>query len=165
PTQVAQEKEPKNKDPRAKDPKKEKDAPAANWTVLFRADDPTAWDTDSGGARFAVPLRQAPATVHHLRLRPLDTREELTLALGRTQLNTDAQPVPAKGAWWNGTAKYGWGGRHLGIAEVPRHKFPNFDGFIAVMNDGWDVFVGSGFGHKCFRNEEAGQCYCWRGKQ
>jgi hypothetical protein len=33
------------------------------------------------------------------------------------------------------------------------------------MNEGWDVFLGSGFGHKCFRNENAGQCYSWRGKE
>jgi hypothetical protein len=81
------------------------------------------------------------------------------------QLHTASHPVPTRGAWWNGTAKYAWGGRHLGIAEAPRLPFPKFDGLIAVMNDGWDVFLGSGFGHKCFRNEQASQCYSWRGKE
>jgi hypothetical protein len=145
--------------------RKEKDTPASTWTVLFRSDDPTAWDTDSSGARFAVPLSRAPATTRYLRLRRMDTGEALIVPLARNQLNTAPQPVPTRGAWWNGTAKYAWGGRHLGIAEAPRLPFPNFDNLIAVMNDGWDVFLGSGFGHKCFRNEKAGQCYCWRGKE
>jgi hypothetical protein len=164
PTQAAPKKEPPVKGPGDAPPKK-KEAPDARWTVLFRADDPAAWNTDSAAPRFAVPLQKAPATIRHLRLRRMDTQEALIVTLDRSRLNTAPQPVPDKGAWWNGTAKYGWGGRHLGIAEAPRHKFPNFDNFISVMNDGWDVFVGSGFGHKCFRNEEAGQCYSWRGKQ
>ena len=33
------------------------------------------------------------------------------------------------------------------------------------MNDGWDVFLGLGFGHNCFLNDEAGQCYNQRGKE
>ena len=34
---------------------------------------------------------------------------------------------------------------------------------IAVLEDGWDGFAGSGFGHKCFVND--GQYYCWLGKE
>ncbi len=34
---------------------------------------------------------------------------------------------------------------------------------IAVTNDGWDGFAGSGFGHKCFVNDK--QYYCWLGKE
>jgi hypothetical protein len=145
--------------------RKQKDTPKSTWTVLFRSDDPTAWDTDSASPRFAIPLSRAPDTTQYLRLRRMDTGDALIVPLARNQLHTAPQPVPTRGAWWNGTAKYAWGGRHLGIAEAPRIPFPKFDGLIAVMNDGWDVFLGSGFGHKCFRNEQAGQCYSWRGKE
>jgi hypothetical protein len=31
------------------------------------------------------------------------------------------------------------------------------------MNEGWDGFYGSGFGHKCGHND--GQYSCWRGKE
>jgi len=34
---------------------------------------------------------------------------------------------------------------------------------IGIMTEGWDVFTGSGFGHKCFVNDK--QYYCWRGKE
>jgi hypothetical protein len=147
-----------------KAPKKEA-TQAQRWTVLFRSDDPTAWDTDSEGARFAVSLARAPDLIRYLRLRRMDTEEALIVPLERNQLKATPQPVPTKGAWWNGTAVLAWGGRHLGIAQAPRYPFPNFENYIAIMNDGWDVFVGSGFGHKCFRNEAAGQCYSWRGKE
>jgi hypothetical protein len=165
PAPAAQNQAPPDLGAKEKGPGKKDDVPDARWTVLFRADDPTAWDTDSRGARFAVPLSKAPATIRYLRLRRMDTREALIVQVDRSQLRTAPKRAPDRGAWWNGTAKYDWGGRHLGIAEAPRHKFPNFQDYIAVMNEGWDVFVGSGFGHKCFRNEQAGQCYSWRGKE
>ena len=57
----------------------------------------------------------------------------------------------------------GWKGRHLGIVQGPRHKFPAPRGMIVMMTEGWDAFAGSGFGHKCFVND--GQYYCWRGKE
>ena len=70
--------------------------------------------------------------------------------------------------WWNGTNKQAFGGRHLGIAEEPLRKFPANSNLISVMNSpervGWDVYTGSGFGHKC-QNDAEGQCYCWRGAQ
>jgi hypothetical protein len=165
PAAAAQNPAPPDLGARAKGPGKIDDVPDARWTVLFRADDPTAWDTDSRGARFAVPLSKAPDPIRYLRLRRMDTKEALIVRLDRSQLRTAPRRAPEQGAWWNGTAKYDWGGRHLGVAQAPRHKFPNFDNYIAVMNEGWDVFVGSGFGHKCFRNEQAGQCYSWRGKE
>src|SRR4051794_31269807 len=46
------------------------------WTILFRADDPSVWDTDAKGAKgeqIAIPLRFAPATFRYLRLRRMDT--------------------------------------------------------------------------------------------
>ena len=34
---------------------------------------------------------------------------------------------------------------------------------ICVMNQGWDSFTGSGFGHKAFVDNA--QYYCWRGQE
>jgi hypothetical protein len=59
--------------------------------------------------------------------------------------------------------KEDWKARHLGIVQGPRHKFPVPKNMISVMNQGWDDFAGSGFGHKAFVND--GQYYCWRGKE
>jgi hypothetical protein len=140
--------------------------PDANWTILFRADDPSAWDKDAMGAKgeqIAIPLKSAPAEFRYLRLRRMDTREELILPLSPKQLRNGKPPASEAGSWWNGTSKEEWKGRHLGIVQGPRHKFPAPKGMIAVMNDGWDGFAGSGFGHKCFVNDA--QYYCWRGEE
>jgi hypothetical protein len=136
----------------------------ARWTVLFRADDPSVWDTDSRrGEKFAVPLWQVPATFRYLRLRRMDTGEALILPLTRDQLQNGKLPSGEVGYWWNGTSKKDWEGRHLGIAQAPRYRFPAPKGMIHVMTEGWDGYTGSGFGHKCFVNDK--QYYCWRGQE
>jgi hypothetical protein len=137
----------------------------ARWTILFRADDPSVWDKDAKGAKgeqIAIPLKYAPA-FRYLRLRRMDTGEALILPLTRDQLENGKPRAPEEAFWWNGTAKEEWKGRHLGIVHGPRFSFPVPKGMIAVMNDGWDGFAGSGFGHKCFVND--GQYYCWNGKE
>jgi hypothetical protein len=147
-------------------------APAANpdagaapgtWTVLFSADDPSLWDTDSKGSQFAIPLKQAPAKVRYLRLRRMDSGEAMILPLTRDQLKNGKPPTTEVSVWWNGSAKKDWEGRHLGIVQVPRYKFPSPRGLIGVMTEGWDLFTGSGFGHKSGVNDR--QYYCWRGQE
>jgi serine/threonine protein kinase len=151
-------------EPASSPPLAGKSAPPARWTVLFRSDDPSLWNTETRrGDQFTVPLSQAPPTIHYVRLRRLDTGEALILPMMPGQLDKGILPKPQQGAWWNGTAHPEWGGRHLGIAQVPRHNFPSHTGIISVMNDGWDVFSGSGFGHKCGINDT--QYYCWRGQE
>jgi hypothetical protein len=146
---------------------KEDAAPGpARWTVLFCADDPDDWDTAALGAngeQIAIPLRLAPTQFRYLRLRRMDTGEALILPLTPNQLRNDKPPASEAGFWWNGSNKEEWKGRHLGIVQAPRKKFPVPKGMIAVMNDGWDGFAGSGFGHKCFVNDA--QYYCWQGKE
>jgi hypothetical protein len=133
------------------------------WTVLFRSDDPAVWDTDSPGEKFAVPLQRAPEDIRYLRLRRLDTDEFLIVPISHNLLD-GAGRGSRQTHWWNGTNKKEYGGRHLGIAQEPLQKFPWNTNMISVMNVNWDVYTGSGFGHKCQRDAE-GQCYCWRGAQ
>jgi hypothetical protein len=142
-------------------------APApTRWTILFRSDNPAVWDTDAKGAKgeqIAIPLKFAPDDFRYLRLRRMDTRESLILRIAPNQLWNGKPATPEEGCWWNGANKEEWKGRHLGIVQGPRHKFPAPRDMIAVMNEGWDGFAGSGFGHKCFAND--GQYYCWKGKE
>jgi hypothetical protein len=134
------------------------------WTVLFRSDDPSFWNTDMHrGDQFALPLSKAPEKSRYVRLRRMDTGEALILPLTAAQLGTAPDPVPDRGYAWNGSAKADWGGRHLGIAQAPRYPFAAPEGIIVVAYDGWDAFRGSGFGHKCFVNDT--QYYCWRGDE
>jgi hypothetical protein len=141
-------------------------AKPARWTILFRSADPALWDTDARGAngkQIAIPLKWAPATFKYLRLRRMDTGAAIIIPLTRDQLENAKLPKSEAGTWWNGSNKDEYKGRHLGIVQGPRNKWPELKDLVAVMNDGWDGFGGSGFGHKCFFND--GQHYCWRGRE
>jgi hypothetical protein len=149
-------------------PADKKDAPAApaRWTLLFAYDDPAVWDKDAKntkGEQVAIPLKFAPEKFRYLRLRRMDTGEALILPLTPDQLRNGKPHDPDAAFWWNGTAQEDWKGRHLGIVEGKRYKFPVPKDMIGVMTENWDAFTGSGFGHKCFVND--GQYYCWRGKE
>src|SRR5262249_32288663 len=150
-------------------PADKQDTPPAapRWTILFRSDDPSLWDKDAKdakGEQVAIPLRFAPATFRYLRLRRWDTGEALILPITPDQLQNGKPGDPDAAFWWNGTAKEDYKGRHLGIVQGPRIKFPAPQGMIAVQTtEGWDAFYGSGFGNKAFVND--GQYYCWRGKE
>jgi hypothetical protein len=140
------------------------DGPAPKgWTVLFRADDPALWNTFSAGEAFAVPVGQAHRAIHHLRLTRMDTGESVILRIKRDQLGWEPRPVPEKTWSWNGAAKPEYGGGHLGIIDGQRLAWPNLPNDIAIMNDGWDGFRGSGFGHKM--NVAGQQHYAWQGKE
>jgi hypothetical protein len=146
--------------------KKDGEPAPARWTVLFRADDPSVWDTNAKGPKgeqIAIPLKFAPDEFRYLRLRRMDTGEALILPLSPDQLENGKPPTRETGFWWQGENKNTYGGFHLGIVQGPRRKFPEPHGMITVMYDGWDGFTGSGFGHKYGVNEA--QCYCWRGKE
>ncbi|HJT77898.1 MAG TPA: hypothetical protein VJ739_11915 [Gemmataceae bacterium] len=146
--------------------KQEAKAAPTHWTILFRSDDPSAWGKNRKNARgeqIAIPLKYAPTSMRYLRLRRMDTGEALILPLTVDQLE-NGKPGPRDADfWWNGSAAFDWEGYHLGIVQAPRHKFPAPNGMIGIMTEGWDLFTGSGFGHKCAAND--GQYYCWRGKQ
>jgi hypothetical protein len=138
-------------------------AEAERWIVLFRADDPSAWDSPSYTAeRFGVPLHLVP-DFRYLRLRRMDTGEALILHMTRNQLRNDKPPHDDTGYWWSGTGSLAYGGRHLGIVQGPRYKFPGPHGMICPMFDGWDGFAGSGFGHKYGVGDV--QYYSWRGQE
>jgi hypothetical protein len=138
----------------------------ARWTILFRSADPSVWDQDAKNAKgeqVAIPLKFAPAKFRYLRLRRMDTGEALILPLSPDQLQNGKPPKPEEGFWWNGANVDEYKGRHLGIVQGPRRKFPEPRGLICVMHDGWDGFAGSGFGHKYGIGDD--QYYSWRGKE
>jgi hypothetical protein len=134
------------------------------WTVLFRSDDAAVWNSFSPAEKFAMPVGRAHATVRYLRLKRVDTGESLVVPIKRDQLAAQPRPIPGKGHGWNGTARNQYSAWHLGIFQAARVKWPEFPpGTISVMDDGWDAFRGSGFGHK--PNTIDTQHYCWQGKE
>src|SRR6516165_4974470 len=56
-------------------PADKEEAKAAKWTLLFRSDDPSVWNTHSKGEKVAYPLSWAPAKLRYLRLRRMDTND------------------------------------------------------------------------------------------
>jgi hypothetical protein len=134
------------------------------WTVLFRSDDPSVWNTFSPGDKFAVPVGRAHSKVRYLRLTRVDTGDTQIIPISREQLAREPKPPPEQGVGWNGTAREEYKGRHLGILHGPRSKWPNLPANgISVMNDGWDSFGGSGFGHGIGKDDT--QRYCWQDKE
>src|SRR5262245_30452962 len=78
------------------------------WTILFRSDDPSVWDTDAKdakGQQCAIPLRFAPDTFRYMRLRRMDTFEALILPLTPDDLENGKPDDPDARFWWNGTAE------------------------------------------------------------
>ena len=69
--------------------------PPADWMVLFRSDDPSVWNTDSPGDKFAIPMRRVPRGIRFLRLKRM---ELLVLGVG-------------------GLALFGYRGRHHGSRQ------------------------------------------------
>jgi hypothetical protein len=135
-------------------------APIKDWMVVFRSSDPAVWNTDSPGDKFAVPLRRVPASIRFLRIKRMDTGATLIVPIKQQQLLREEKPEPAEGCWWNGTAADGWGGRHLGLVQVPPQPISEKP-TIRVSNH--DFFSGSGFGHKTHINDR--QYCCWQGQE
>jgi hypothetical protein len=136
--------------------------PPAGWTVLFRSDDPLHWNTNNPGEPFSLPVTRAHSSVRYLRLKRTDTGEFLIVPITRQQLLRDDKPGPATDSWWNGTRRFAWKARHLGIVQGPPPK-PLPPGFIGVLNANGSIFTGSGFGWKAHVDDR--QYYCWQGKE
>jgi hypothetical protein len=111
-----------------------------------------------------VPVGQAHSKVRYLRLKRLDTDEMLILPITREQLAREPKHLPERGYGWNGTAKEEDQGLHLGIIHGPRWKWSDLPkDAISLLNDGWDGFTGSGFGHKVNVGDK--HYYCWQDRE
>jgi serine/threonine protein kinase len=148
----------------ADEPAADTGVPPKGWTILFRSDDPSIWNKASPDRNnFAAPVRRAHRAIRYLRLKRMDTGDYLVLPIRRDQLDRAPQPMPDTGHAWNGTALLSYNARNLGIAQAPRHRWPNHRGVLSVTSQGWDAFSGSGFCGKCQFND--GQHYCWQTKE
>jgi hypothetical protein len=137
------------------------------WVVIFRGDDPKAWNTAGRGNTLAIPLERVSNEIRFLRLKRLDTNESIVVPITKDALTRNgARPEDTGYFRWNGENGLAWGAHHLGIAEGP--VISGFDrsygpGKVAVLALGIDFQVGSGFGHKAHERPEA-QAYGWRGE-
>src|SRR4051794_18138212 len=61
---------------------------SADWTILFRADDPLIWNTDAGGDAaaangYAITLDKTPQDVRYLRIKRMDTGDAVIIPATR----------------------------------------------------------------------------------
>jgi hypothetical protein len=133
------------------------------WVILFRADDPTVWNTNGSGKHYAVPLDKAPENLKYLRLRRVDTGDFMILPVTRKEL-AKADLTPNQPYRWNGTNKNEYGGHHLGIGQGPKLPWLSNQGMICIAYEGWEPYLGSGFGHK-HHGDQKTQAYSWKGKE
>jgi hypothetical protein len=119
---------------------------ADTWVVIFRATDPSIWNTktDEGFLRFAVPLSAVPPTVRFVRIRK-PNGDGVVLPITKQQLGSDERG-----------ARYGWRGAgkkvlddtFLGVWDIS-HKFsPETYGKVFIGSAEGLVCSGWGFGHK-----------------
>ena len=103
---------------------------AERWVVMFSSPDPRIWNTPSRGQyRFARPLTEAPEGTRYLRMRVIPNRstrlkklDPVICEMTRQRLGTASA---VNGIGWNGTAKEGNNGFHLGIYRLDsRIKWP-----------------------------------------
>jgi hypothetical protein len=67
--------------------------------IRFLSHDPSVWDSESKGTKFAIPLQSAPNGFRSLRRRRIDTGEALILPLSFAELRNGKPPSAAGGSW------------------------------------------------------------------
>ncbi len=130
-------------------------AAAREWVVVFRADDPALWDTDTdeGEDRRATRIETAARSIRYLRLRRLDTDEAVIVAVTHADLAADGD---ADRYSWQGSKHAAEGALHLGIDDANRKWTFRDGGRIMISARGCG---GWGFGHKVHANDT--QYWSW----
>jgi hypothetical protein len=132
--------------------------PATGWTVLFRSDDPSIWNTDvnDNANRFARSLASIPIErVRYLRIVEARSNQFVIISISRDKL-AELMDGPRYG--WEGTNHTNSGAYHLGIFD---NKLPATQrGDVCIRILPW--FAGWGFGHLHFDANKQG--YCWAGR-
>jgi hypothetical protein len=129
-----------------------------DWLVIFRSADPADWNTlINETERFAIPLVRAPRDMRYVRMRRMDTKESVILAVSFAELAKDN--TSGQHCWWGGKV-VNEGGVHLGIDNSE---------WKLTFRDGGRIMVGNrstagwGFGHKVHANDT--QYWSWAGKE
>ena len=134
------------------------------WTVLFRSNDPTIWNTNMnrGERDLAFPIDHAPANTRYIRLR-LESREAMILPITRQQL---AGTHTIGDFVWIGSKTEVSGAPCLGIASRSMNV-RGVKGEVIVAKFRELELSGWGFGHRCMFGGPPELCWSgsWRPKQ
>lgn len=124
------------------------------WTVIFRSDDPTIWNTDTNDGRdsIAMPLSKVPRDVKYVRITSLAKKACVIVAAGADGL--DKEEGGAGRYRWNGGNKFEFGAHHLGAIDM---QGGTGSGKVEVSYGR----IGWGFGHLYEANDR--QAWAWAG--
>jgi hypothetical protein len=143
-------------------------AVAANWAVVFRADDPKLWNTDAGDLSddngFSINLDDAPENIRFLRLTRKDNGQSVIVAIQRKQLHINAR-LGEDWMWIGGAKARGPEGnknRLLGIARRSWKTASDKDHLVYRLGGLDSGLKGWGFSKQATTQPD--QTYSWEGE-
>jgi hypothetical protein len=130
------------------------------WTVIFRSDDPTIWNTatNRGKDRFSTPLDKVPNGIKYLKLTEMAKKNFAIIEMTNLRLSDRTEQ---DGYGWIGTCYNQFGGRHLGIYDVAWRDYPAGAIVIYELRQPF-LYRGWGFGHRSVFDDVQG--YSWDGQ-
>jgi hypothetical protein len=142
-------------------------ARAAEWTVIFRGDDPKSWNTDSGDESadngFAIALKSAPKTVHYLRLKRMDSGDAVIVAITRLQLGRSGG-IQGDLIWTGNSGVRGPADNQCRLLGIARKSWPTGDGDLLVNRARGEADKGyRGWGFSKAASSDTTQTYSWNG--
>jgi hypothetical protein len=129
------------------------------WTVLFRSSNPRVWNTDANqDGEYAIRLSNAPQGVQYLRLKRTDNNQQVIMPMNNAGLSAKHE---VGNIGFNGSARYAWGARTLGIYHKSQES--NRSGEVFPGSPGLGRgYRGWGFG-VIHSQPQRGQGYTWGG--
>jgi len=128
------------------------------WTVIFRSDDPSIWNTNvnQGRSRFAIALSRVPNNVRFLRMACAGKSVIIPITKETLDKNNSGEGT----VFWNGGARHAYNAVTLGVAYkdcvVGRGSI-----LVCILPPvDWGGF---GFGVRGWINDKQG--YAWEGKE
>lgn len=120
--------------------------PKNEWVVLFRSSDPTIWNKNVNKDKetFAVEVKKAPEKTTFLKLTNVKQNEYAIVAVTADKL-LDLSDDGRYG--WNGTNKFEYGGRHLGIYDKLGDATKKRGSVCVLVPGAFQGYLGWGFGH------------------
>lgn len=131
---------------------------SASWTVIFRSDDPSIWNTatSKGKDRLAIPLAKVRSDIKYLKLTDVSRRRSAIIEMTAKRLGDTSEQ---NGIGWCGSNNLSNNARHLGIFN------PNWSdrkrGNILIYSENLRVGRGWGFGNRYILSDVQG--YTWDG--
>jgi len=128
------------------------------WTILFRSTNPLLWNIEvNNGDDYSLPIKAVPAGMRYLRIRRMDTMDEVIIPCKRAELDQVHWPTPR--AIFRGDKRLNRQACVVAILD-PSHAVDHSQPLIALTPEGW--YSGWGFAESGEGIEK--QAWVWDGQ-